>query len=122
VIKRLSRVKMPFSVSALSVRIAIEALSDETHVRRSREMVASEKPWLVEKLSALGLRPYPTDANFMLIHVGKRRDAVVRHLLDRGIAVRATPERHGLEACMRVTIGRREHNERLIKAIGEFTL
>ena len=120
-IERLARVKMPFSVSALSERIAIEALADSGHVRRSRELIATEKPWLIERLTTMALHPFPTDANFMLVRVGERRDALVRHLFDRGIAVRATPDRHGLEGCFRMTIGRRVHNERLIDAIGKFT-
>ena len=121
VIDRLARVKLPFSVGALSERIAIDALGDNEHVRKSRELVASEKPWLTERFSALGLHPYPTDANFMLVRVGSRLEALVRHLASKGIAVRALPPVAGLDGCFRATIGRREHNERLVSAIGEFT-
>lgn len=120
VIDRLARVKMPFSVSALSERIAIEALADGEHVRKSREMVAIEKPWLEERLSKPGLKSYPSDANFMLVRVGPRRDVLVKHLAGRKIAVRAVPDRHGIEGCLRITIGRREDNERLIEAIAGF--
>ena len=119
VIERLARVKMPFSVGALSERIAIEALADDGHVRQSREIVQAEKPWLMENLAALGLHPYPTDANFMLVRVGARLEELVRHLASKGIAVRALPK--VLDGCVRVTIGRRKTNERLVKAIGEFT-
>ncbi len=119
VIERLARVKMPFSVGALSERIAIEALQDGAFVRESREVVAAEKPWLMERLTSLGLYPYPTDANFMLVRVGSRLDALVRHVASKGIAVRALPKL--LDGCFRATIGRREHNERLVSAIAEFT-
>ena len=119
VIECLARVKMPFSVGALSERIAVEALADDGHVRRSRELVLAEKPSLTEKLAALGLRPYPTDANFMLVQVGASLERLVRHLAGRGIVVRALPKL--MDGCMRITIGRREHNERLVKALGEFT-
>ncbi len=117
-IECLARVKMPFSVGELSERIAIEALADDGHVRRSRELVLGEKPWLTEKLSALGLHPYRTDANFMLVRVGPRLADLVRHLATRGIAVRALP--NVLDGCFRATIGRRELNERLVGAIAEF--
>jgi histidinol-phosphate aminotransferase len=120
VIERLSRVKMPFSVGALSERIAIEALADGEYARKSREFVAAEKPWLTERLSSLGLHPYPTDANFMLVRVGPRLDGLVRHLAERGIAVRALAPSSGLDGCFRTTIGLREHNQRLVSAIAEF--
>ena len=117
VIERLARVKMPFSVGSLSERIAIEALADDGHVRRSREAVAAERPWLTERLTALGLHPFPTDANFMMVRIGTRLEVLVRELASKGIAVRALPKLR--EGCIRVTIGRREHNERLVRAIGD---
>lgn len=118
VIERLARVKMPFSVAELSERIAIEALADGGHVRMSRETIAAERPRLAERLTELGLHPFPTDANFMLVQVGARLEALVRHVASKGIAVRGLPKLR--DGCMRVTIGRREHNERLVSAIGGF--
>jgi histidinol-phosphate/aromatic aminotransferase/cobyric acid decarboxylase-like protein len=110
----LLRVKMPFTVGELSERIALEALADDGFVCRYRETLDVERPWLAERLKALGLRPFPTDANFMLAGVGDRLEALVRHLFARGIAVRPIPRLAG--GCMRVTIGRREDNQRLIEA------
>ena len=121
IIERMARVKLPFTVGTLSERIAIEALRDEGHVRKSRELVDAEKPWLMERLSGLGLHAFPTDANFMLIRAGSRLEALVRHLASRGIAVRSLPQGRGLEGCFRITLGRREHHERLLSVIGEFT-
>ncbi|HTF56875.1 MAG TPA: histidinol-phosphate transaminase [Planctomycetota bacterium] len=120
VIERLARVKLPFTIGALSERIALEALADPDHVRKSRERVAGEKPWLAERLSSLGLHPYPTDANFMLVRVGPRIETLVKHLTGRGIVVRSVGPGRGLDGCFRTTIGLREHNERLVGAIGEF--
>jgi len=120
IVERLARAKLPFTVSALSERIAIEALRDPDHVRRSRESASVEKPWLTERLSALGLHPYPTDANFMLVRVGPRCAALVQHLDGKRIRVRAMFKGHGLEGCFRATIGLREHNERLASAIADF--
>jgi len=121
VIERLARVKLPFTVGSLSERIALEALSETDHVRKSRDLVTAEKPWLAERLSALGLHPYPTDANFMLVRVGPRSEALVKHLAGRGIVVRSVGPGRGLDGCFRTTIGQREHNERLVGAIAEFT-
>jgi histidinol-phosphate aminotransferase len=120
IVERLARAKLPFTVGALSERIAIEALGETDHVRRSRELAAAEKPWLAERLSELGLHPYPTDANFMLVRVGPRCAGVVQHLAENRIRVRAMGSHHGLEGCFRATIGLREHNERLVSAIAEF--
>jgi histidinol-phosphate aminotransferase len=111
----LVRVKMPFTVGALSERIALEALADDSFVRRSREIVDAERPWLTGRLSALGLHPYPTDANFMLVDAGARLEEIVKRLFERKIAVRSLPRLAG--GCLRVTIGRREDNERLVAAL-----
>lgn len=116
-IECLARVKMPFSVGALSERIALEALTDDDFVRRSCEIVDAERPWLIERLSALGLHPYPTDANFMLVGVGSGLDGILKRLSERKIAVRPLPRLAG--GCLRVTIGRREDNERLVAALAK---
>jgi histidinol-phosphate aminotransferase len=116
VVESLLRVKIPFTVGELSERIALEALANEDHVAKSRKMVDVEKPRLTSRLSRLGLHPFPSDANFLLVRVGERVEDLARHLADRGIAVRVLPK----IGCFRVTVGRAEHNDRLLSVIGEY--
>ena len=116
VVESMLRVKIPFTVGELSERIALEALANEDHVVKSRKMVDVEKPRLTARLSRLGLHPFPSDANFLLVRVGERIEELARHLAERGIAVRVLPQ----IGCFRVTVGRAEHNDRLLAAIGEY--
>lgn len=80
-------------------------------------MVAAEKPWLMEELRKLGLRPYPSDANFILVDTTKPVTPLVAKLRDRKILVRDMSDMRGLEKCFRVTIGRHEHNMALVDAL-----
>ncbi|MBI2933503.1 MAG: histidinol-phosphate transaminase [Planctomycetes bacterium] len=117
VIDRLMAVKTPFTVGTMTERIAIAALADGAYVEESRRMILTEKPWLTERLRSLGLGPRPTDANFMLVDVGRPARPLVEALRKRDILVRDMSDFRGLANHFRVTIGRREHNERLVEAL-----
>jgi histidinol-phosphate aminotransferase len=118
IMERLYAAKTPFTVSSVSERIAAAALRDRTYLDATRRMLESERPFLRAGLEALGYRVYPSDANFLLVECGKPAQAVVQRLRDRGILVRGMADFAGLDTCFRVTVGRREHNERLLREAG----
>lgn len=115
---RVRRVKPPFSVGTLAERIAVEALRDEKYVRESGRMVAAGRRWLDRALRRLGVRPCPTDANFMMVDLRRPAAPVVRALERRGVLVRDMGDFPGLETYLRTTIGRPEHNARLVDELG----
>ncbi len=116
-IDRLMAVKTPFTVGTMPERIAIAALADRTYGEASRAMIASERPWLSEALRRIGMRPCPTDANFVLVDAGAPARPIVQRLRERKILVRDMSDFPGLANFFRTTIGRREDNERLLEGL-----
>lgn len=111
---RMECAKTPLTLNSLSEAIALEALADKTFMRESVRAVQAERVRLAGQLRELGFRPQPTDANFLIVDVGLPSEPVRAFLRERGIVARATGDFKGLETCLRVTVGRPEHSDRLV--------
>jgi histidinol-phosphate aminotransferase len=119
IVSRLHAVKPPFSVNLLGERMAVEALRDTTYLRESVRLVREQRELVAGRLKEMGLAPCRSDANFLLIDLG-RPSAPIRHeLRKRGILVRDMGDFPGLENHLRVTVGRPEHNAAFLAALGE---
>jgi histidinol-phosphate aminotransferase len=109
----LERSRHPFNVNLLAEIAATAALSDADHVERSRANNAIGAETLERELGKLGIRTWPTDANFMLAETGP---AAYEELLQLGVIVRPMGG-YDMPECVRLSIGTPEENERLIKAL-----
>ena len=76
----LNRVRPPFNTNSLAQRAALAALGDEAHVSRSRALNQQEMAVVAAGLEALGLRPIPSEANFLYVDVGRDGRAVFEAL------------------------------------------
>ena len=66
-----------------------------------------------QRLGALGIEVWPTDANFLLAKTGARSYEL---LLREGVIVRPMGG-FGLPELVRITIGTADENEKLVKAL-----
>lgn len=109
----LERARHPFNVSRVAEAAALGALDDEEFRARVTRENAEGRETLTRELSALGLRVWPSDANFVLVEIGGE---AYERLLREGVIVRPM-KGFGLEDCVRISVGTAEENERLIKAV-----
>lgn len=107
------RVRPPFNVSSVAQVAGCAALEDTAHVERSRALNSSEKAFMRAGLELLGLKAAPSEANFILVDVGRPTLPIYEGLVARGVVVRAIPPR-----MLRITLGTREENERCLSGIG----
>lgn len=108
-IDTLNRIRGPFNVSGTGQAMALAAVADQAFVAHAREHNTRERARFVTALEALGnhgLRPLPSEANFVLIlFEGKlTAEAAYNALADAGYIVRWLPGQ-GLPQALRVTIG-----------------
>ncbi len=108
----LQRVRQPFNVNLIAQAGALACLQDEEHQLRTRQLVDSQRAAMEKSLQDMGVRTIPSEANFLLVHVGNG-DAVFQKLLRKGIIVRAMSS-YKLPEWIRVTIGTAEQNARFI--------
>jgi histidinol-phosphate aminotransferase len=111
----LNRVRQPFNVNAIAQAAAIAALDDSDFSRRAAEENHAGLDQLEGGCNDLGLECVPSLANFMLIKVGDGA-RVFDMLQRRGVIVRPVNS-YGLSEWIRVTIGTREQNKRLLSEL-----
>lgn len=108
----MNRVRQPFNTNSLAQAAALAALEDDEHVRESVRVNEDGKKYLYKELDRLGLKYYPTQANFIWIELKKSAAEVNEGLLRQGVIIRPMGPKH-----IRVTIGTRQENERFIHAL-----
>jgi histidinol-phosphate aminotransferase len=113
------RVVPPYSVNAWAAAALPVALQDRVYRDWYIAQAAESRKLLTDACARLGLRTWPSAANFMLVHVGERAPALTRALADRGIHVRDRSADAGAEGCVRMTTGVVEHTRQLIAALEE---
>ena len=114
IVSYLNRVRPPFNVNSVAQLAAREALLDEEHVAKSRAMNEAEMTFLEEHLTTMGLRPIPTQANFLYIDVGVDGAQVYEALLHKGVIIR-----HIRGQMIRVTIGQPNENRKFLEALSQ---
>jgi histidinol-phosphate aminotransferase len=96
---------------------ALAALDDPEHAARTRKFVLEERAYLAAGFERLGLAFAPSQANFILVRVADARRAR-ESLLRGGILVRDGAA-VGFPGHLRITVGTREINERVLKLLEE---
>ena len=112
----LNKLRTPFNVSGLAQAAAIAALDDKEHVKRCIETNAIERKRLSEELTKLGLRPVPSETNFIFMEVGPEASAVCDELLHDGVIVRPLGWM-GFPEAIRISVGIAEENDKLLNLL-----
>lgn len=114
VVEAVARVREPFQVSAPAQAAALAALRDRHHVARTLEVVAQGRSRLRSLTERLGVRSYPSVANFVWMDTGRPAEEVATALLERGVIVRPGPPG---STWLRVSVGIPEDLDRLEDAL-----
>ncbi|WP_298369620.1 histidinol-phosphate transaminase [uncultured Lutibacter sp.] len=117
----LRQICKPFLITKLSLEGAIASLKDAVFIQKTVETIHSEKIFLEVEFEKLGIQFYPTQANFYLITPPIPSNEFVQFLVEEGIAVRPV-DNFGATGKVRITIGTREANIALIKALNKLKL
>ncbi|MBW1992614.1 MAG: histidinol-phosphate transaminase [Deltaproteobacteria bacterium] len=100
----LNRLRLPFNVNRLAQVGARAALRDQEFLNRTLEVVRQGREFLCRELSRLGLSYVPTQANFILIRVGRPGQEVYQGMLREGVIIRAM-DAYEFPDCIRVNVG-----------------
>ncbi len=105
--------------SAVAVRAALE---DIDTLRANLRKIIADRDALADNLRELpGVEPYPSDTNFLLVHLPvEDAGPVVKELANRGILVRYFGQPSlGLKQCLRISIGTTEENELFLRELAD---
>ncbi|MGD8394059.1 MAG: histidinol-phosphate transaminase [Candidatus Eiseniibacteriota bacterium] len=116
----LNRVRMPFNVTSVAQAGALAALDDQAHVQRCVQVNRDGMEMLIPALERLGCEVTPSWANFLLVRFPGIEDLgeLLKGLEQRGVIVRGMVP-FGLTEHVRLSVGLRSENERLLAALEE---
>jgi len=113
----MNSVKIPYSLNALSEGAALAAVKDQDFIRRSKEMIARERPRLEKSLKRCSFETFESDSNFILAKSPIDHSLLTSKLKAEGILIRDFGTKRRTENCVRITVGTEEMNNLLISKI-----
>ena len=116
VVAVIERLRESFNVNHLGQIAAQAALGDHAMLARVRAFNGAERDWLCNALAARGWASLPSQTNFLLVDFGAQAVAFEQRLFERGVIVRPMAG-YGLPQMLRISIGSREENQRLLEAL-----
>ncbi len=118
VLSEIKKVKPPFNVNSVTQAIGEAILEDKEVIKKSIDNIIEEREFLTNGLKKIeSINMYPTYANFILIKFNNAKK-VYEILLEKGIIVRNFGDGR-LKNCLRITVGSRKENEKLIDILNE---
>ena len=112
-------VTLPFNINAVALAATLAALEDREFLPRYQQQVAESRDRIYAACGRLGLRCWPSAANFVLVQVGDPVAPVVQALAGRGVHVRDKSGDASTPGCVRITTGVVAHTQACIAAIEE---
>jgi histidinol-phosphate aminotransferase len=116
VVAVVERLRESFNVNNVALAAAEAALADQAHLASARVINRNERNALGEALATRGYRVLPSQTNFVMIDLGRDAADLERHLFERGVVVRPMGG-YGLPHTLRISVGSRIENQRLLDAL-----
>jgi histidinol-phosphate aminotransferase len=108
-----------FNMNVIGVRAMQAAIGDAEFLPRYAAEVHESRQKLYAACRRLGLQYWESAANFVLVRVGERTEALVSALAARGVHVRDRSRDPYCPGCVRITAGIRAHTDAGIAALDE---
>lgn len=119
----LNRIRGPFNVPAPAQAAGAAAIADKEHVAKSKAHNDYWLPWFSRRMKEIGLHPYPSVANFVLVKFPSdpklSAEAALKFLNARRILPRRVAA-YGLPDCLRITIAEESAVKACAAALEEF--
>ncbi len=111
------RVLSPYSVNAAALTALGAALEDEAHLARYVSEVLAARGEFEAALDGMGVRRWPSRANFVLVEIGSRHREFCARMREAGVLVRDRSADPGCDGLVRITVGTREQMARAARAM-----
>jgi histidinol-phosphate aminotransferase len=121
IIEVMNRIKPPYNIGQATQDLVSQALEQTSLVNEMIREIVDLRAELAEKLGRLSsvINVYPSEANFLLVRIKKAR-LLYESLLEEGIVVRDRSSAPGCSDCLRITVGSKEQNTRLLEILAGY--
>jgi len=111
------RASSPYNLNSVALACLPDALDDQEYIKNYVDQTLEGRRQLELELESWGIRFWPSRANFVLMHLGENCKPFIRSMREHGILVRDRSSDYGCQDCVRITVGIREHNAKLLEAL-----
>jgi histidinol-phosphate aminotransferase len=116
-VDEIEKVRPPYNISVLNAEAALFALEHADEFARQAALIRSERARLSAALETMGLAPFKSEANMILVRLPDAAAAFAA-LKRQGVLVKDVSRQHPLLAnCLRLTVGTPQENDMLISAL-----
>jgi histidinol-phosphate aminotransferase len=112
------KIKQPYNVNVAASLAALASLQDRDWLQGKLRLIVAERKRMSQQLRAFPfLRPYPSQANFVLCRVVDGSAKALKMALEQeGILVRYF-NKPGLDNCIRISAGRPQDTDKVVAAL-----
>ena len=116
IIRLFSMIKYPYNISKAAMEVAMERLNIPS--RNQVEEIISQRRRLEKELPQTGIvrKVWPSEANFLLVRFDKPQK-VYKELIEHGVIVRNRDSAPLCKGCLRITVGTKEENDKLLEIL-----
>jgi histidinol-phosphate aminotransferase len=118
VLAAMNKLKLPYNVSALTQRYALERLREPEVVIRNVSEILAERSRMEREFAAIPcvIRVHPSGGNFLLVQI-EDSDRAFEALKAQGVIVRDRSKERNCDGCLRITVGAAAENERVLTVL-----
>ena len=121
IVSLFNKMKPPYNISTINQRAALKRLRHSKLLTNQLRMIKTERERLRRNLEKIPIieEIFPSDANFLLVRT-KDPDFIYSSLVNERIIVRNRSK--SVPGSIRITVGKKSENNRLIKALKKISL
>jgi histidinol-phosphate aminotransferase len=118
IINYLFKVKAPYNINSLTRKVFDESFSNISKKDDFVSAILAEKEFIMNELSKIKNveHIFPSDTNYFLIRI-QNASSIQRELAEAGMIIRDRSGQPNLENCLRITVGTRSQNIKLIELL-----
>lgn len=116
IVRYLNKMKPPYNISTIDQKAVLRKLRRNKEYYRQIMKIREERARLSKEIAKLScvVEVYPSDANFILVRM-KDAGSIYDYLVSKGIIVRNRS--NNINNCLRITVGKRIENNKLLKTL-----
>lgn len=111
-----NRVRKPFNINSLAQAAVVAALADKEHLEKVKRLTWDGLDYYYAELNKMGVKFWPSQANFVLLDCGRDAGEVFQGLLREGVILRPLKP-YKMPNYLRMSVGLPEENEAAIRAL-----
>ena len=121
IIQYFNKLKPPYNISTINQKAALRKLSKIEEYKSQVIKIKEERERLSSLLKKMKIteKVYPSDANFLLVKVNDANN-IYNYLVNKNIIVRNRSS--VIDNCIRITVGKRAENNKLINALNNISI